>query len=99
MTIKEITSLLVSLKADIGDDFRAHEDDDKPGIQVTIATTDGNSWSYQTGDTQFMGSAYHYAHWSTVYLYRDSNCRELAREAVEELRGMVEEEKSYASAE
>lgn len=96
MTIKEITSLLVSLKSDIDDDCRASEfdgDGDKPGMQVTIGTNDGDGWSYQTGDNSFTGGCYGKRHWSVLSLYRDSNCRELAREAVEELRGMVEEEK------
>lgn len=67
-TIAEIRSLLVSLKSDIGDDYRASDDPDDniPGMCVTIGCTPGHwdkdsfpkewipySWSYQTGDNSF----------------------------------------------
>lgn len=99
MTIRDVTKLLVALKGDIDEDFRATDDtdDDKPGMCVTVATTNGHDWTYQTGDNSFSGGCYHYRHWSVIYLYRDSNCRELAREAVEELRGLVEEERELAN--
>lgn len=98
MNITEITSLLVSLKREIDDDYRASDDPDDttPGMQVTVSTSDGRSWSYQTGDNSYSGACYGDTHWSVIYLYRDSNCRELAREAVNELRGMVNEERDIA---
>lgn len=98
MNITEIASLLTSLKSQIDDDFRCSDepDDDTPGMQVTVSTSDGQSWSYQTGDNSFSGSCYGDRHWSIIYLDRKSNCRELARDAVAELRGMVAEEKDIA---
>lgn len=95
ITIKEIRSLLINLKADIADEYRASEDDTIPGMCVTIATTDGCEWTYQTGDNSFTGGCYHYRHWSVISLYRRSNCTELAREVVNELLGLVEEQKQY----
>lgn len=89
-TIKEVTALLVYLKKQIGDDYRASEDseDDAPGMLVTIATNDAASeWSYQTGDNSYTGGCYQYPHWELIYLYRDSNCRDLAKSAVSNLLG------------
>ncbi len=84
--IREISSLLVSLKGDIDDDFRASEmDDDVPGMQVTVSTYDMQSWNYQTGDNSYSGGCYGDPHWSVIYLYRRSNCVELAKDAVNEL--------------
>ena len=97
MSIEEIRQLLVSLKGDIDDDYRCDEEDDEPGMLVTIATTDGEGWNYQTGDNSFTGGCYGFRHWSVVYLYRDSNCRELGRDAVNELRDEVAEAKAWAT--
>lgn len=84
----EWARLLRSLKPDICDDYRASEDDETPGMQVTFGVTlgeDGSlSWSYQTGDNSFTGGAYGHPVWAVVSLYRRSNSRELAKEAMEE---------------
>lgn len=95
MNIKEIRALLFSLKKDICDDYRVSDDpdDDTPGICVTIATTNGKAWDYQTCDNSFTGSAYGFRHWAVISLYRDSNCLELAREAIGELRELIAEAK------
>lgn len=89
-TQNEWARLLRSLKPDIGDDYRASDDseDTKPGMQVTFGVTlkeDGSlSWSYQTGDNSYSGGAYRHPVWAVVSLYRRSNSRELAKEAMEE---------------
>ena len=95
MNIKDVASLLRALKKDIADDCRASDDpdDNTPGMQVTVATTDGKAWTYQTGDNSYSGGCYHYAHWSVIYLYRNSNCRDLAREAVAECMEPVHQER------
>ena len=97
---REIRSLLIQLKRDIADEYRCTDDpdDNTPGMLVAVATTDGESWSYQTGDNSYTGGCYSHPHWSLIYLYRRSNCTELAREAVEELLGMVEDAKRYQTA-
>lgn len=89
-TIQEITDLLISLKPDIHDDFRCDGDleDDTPGMLVTVST-DGEQWNYQTGDNSFSGACYGDPHWAVIYLYRRSNCRDLAREAVNELKDAI----------
>jgi hypothetical protein len=91
--VSEIESLLKSLKKEIDDDFRCSDDpdDNTPGMCVTISTKDGSSWSYQTGDNSFTESCYGDPHWSVIYLYRRSNCKKLAEDAVEELKEAVAE--------
>lgn len=90
--MKEWRSLLVALKQDIDDNYRASDDpeDDTPGMCVTIgftpATTDNDaSWSYQTGDNSYTGGAYGHPHWAVLSLYRRSNCRELAKDAADQI--------------
>lgn len=88
---REIRALLVSLKPTIGDDYRASDDpdDNLPGMAVTVGATvadDGElSWSYQTGDNSFTGGAYGHATWGVGYLYRRSNCAEVADAIVDEI--------------
>ena len=84
----EVESLLKGLKKDIGDDYRASEDDEVPGMLVTVGAEsgeDGISWGYQTGDNSYTGGAYGFQHWAVIYLYRRSNCKALAKDAVEQL--------------
>ena len=84
---REIAALLRALKADIDDEYRCSDDadDNTPGMCVTVATSDGQDWVYQTGDNSFTGACYHRSHWAVIYLYRRSNCDELAKAAIEEM--------------
>ncbi len=86
-SVKDLTALFVSLKSQIGDEYRASEDseDNMPGMCVTIGANDQGNWSYQTGDNSFTGDAYGYPHWAVVSLYRRSNSRELAKDAIDQL--------------
>ena len=95
--IRDLTHLLISLKREIGDEYRCSDDSDDslPGMLVTIGADATGSWSYQTGDNSYTGGAYSFPHWALVYLYRRSNCTELAREAVAELGDMIAEEYDY----
>lgn len=85
-TIADVARLIRAVKADISPEFRAYEDDDKPGILLTIGADCAGSWSYQTGDTSFTGGAYSYPHWGSAAVYRNSNARDLAREIIEQIR-------------
>jgi hypothetical protein len=88
-SIKDIAALLKDLKTSIDDDFRAYDDDDLdsvPSMLVTVGCDEDGNWSYQTGDTQFTGGAYGYPYWGQCALERRSNCLELARDIVSELR-------------
>jgi hypothetical protein len=80
-TLTDLTALFVSLKKDIGDEYRTEcQEDDIPTMDVTIGWCDkSGDWSYQTGDNSFTGGAYGYPHWAVVCLQRRSNSRELAR--------------------
>jgi len=92
---REIEKLLIFLKTTIGSDYRASDDseDTLPGMNVTISTSDGSNWSYQTGDNSYTGGCYGDHHWSVITLYRRSNCGTLSREVMAELRDMVRESK------
>lgn len=91
LTVKNVTALLRELKTQISDEYRASDDpnDDTPAMSVTLATTDGKAFTYQTGDNSFSGACYGHAHWHTLTLTRRCRSTELAREAVSELRECV----------
>lgn len=85
-TIKDLSALVRAVKADISPEYRAFEDDEDPGIQLTVGWSDETGeWSYQTGDNSFMGGAYHYPLWGVVGVYRHSNSREVARNIRDQL--------------
>lgn len=86
-TIKEITGLLIYLKKNIRDDYRAFDDEenDKPSMQVTIGASIDGSWGYQTGDNSYTGGAYEHKFWGVRALFRNSNCRELALDVLNEI--------------
>lgn len=83
---RELTSLFVALRSDIGDEYRASEEDTEPSMCVTLGfTPEDGSWDFQTGDNSYTGGAYLHPDWAVVSVYRDSNARELAKEVVEQL--------------
>lgn len=91
-SLGELAALLRSLKANIGDDYRASDDpeDDAPGMCVTVGwSPESGDWSYQTGDNSFTGGAYRYPHWGVISLYRRSNSRDLARDIQDQLAECV----------
>ena len=88
--VPQWTRLFKALKPDIGDDYRASEDEDTPGVCVTIGFTPESadadcSWSYQTGDNSYTGGAYGHPHWAVVSLYRRSNSRQLAEQCADQI--------------
>lgn len=100
MNIKDVTTLIQAIKAEIQDDYRAFEDDEDPGILLTIASTDGKEWGWQTGENCYTGGAYKYAFWLVEGVYRNTNCRELAIEMVREIKDqIVDHAYNYASRE
>lgn len=81
--VRELYSLLVWLKSQIGDEYRASgcEDDPTPSMDVTIGWSDETGgWSYQTGDNSYTGGAYGFPHWSVVCLTRRTNALTMARD-------------------
>lgn len=93
----QVCRLLKALKPDISDDYRATDDpdDNTPGMCVTVGATlqsDGVLvWNYQTGDNSFTGGAYGHSNWGVGYLYRRSNCKEVAAEIVEQIAEGIEQ--------
>ena len=86
----DLYKLCRAVKSDISDDYRAFEDDNIPGIQLTVGCDDTMSdWSYQTGDNSYTGGAYSYPHWAVVGVYRNSNCRELAADILDQLQDLI----------
>lgn len=62
------------------------------GLHITIGVTlsdEGFEWNYQTGDNSFTGGAYGHPHWVNIYLKGRSNCRELSKDAVEQLQELL----------
>jgi len=82
-TIKELSSLIKSIKPHICDDYK-DENDELPRIDLTCAINDNGEWGYQTGDDSYSGAAYFYPHWAVVSIYRRSNSRDLAKEIREQ---------------
>jgi len=89
--IKEIRALLISLKSDICDDYRASDDpdDNTPAICVTIGANEKGEWDYQTGDNSYTGGAYGFPHWAVITLERRSNSTELARDVINQLADLM----------
>jgi hypothetical protein len=79
--IKDLTKLVKHVKSYIADDYRAFEEDETPGIQLTVGwNAETGEWGYQSGDNSYTGGAYHYPIWGVVGIYRRSNSLEIARD-------------------
>ena len=88
---RELCALLKALKRDIGDEYRAQEDDTLPGMQITIGVSaDLTEWSYQTGDNSYTGGAYGFPYWGVGVLYRRSNSRNVARDIVDDAVSQID---------
>ena len=85
-SVADVARLVSSIKRDIQDDFRAYEDDDEPGILLTIGADGMGDWNYQTGDTQFTGGAYGHPYWGQAAIHHDTNPQTAAKEILDELR-------------
>lgn len=89
-TMEELVAIdLISMRADIEDDYRANDESDEPSMQITLATTLAcDDPVIQTGDNSYTGVAYGYPLWAVSALYRsfsDDECRELASELVAQI--------------
>ncbi len=92
LSVKTIAELLRNLKSDICDDFIDPDSDSNvPFIEVHICANSLEDYSYQTGDTQFMGPVYTYETFATVYLTRRTNSKEAAWEVLEEIKDNLDE--------
>ncbi len=88
ITIKEVSALVRHIKSFVpkADPDYIAEDDDKPGIDLTIGyDPESGDWSYQTGDNSYTGGAYGYPDWAVTRVYRDTNSRDCARDLIGQL--------------
>jgi len=81
---RDIARLVRVVRTTIDIDCRASEEDNEPGIQLTVGAT-CKDWNYQTGDTSFTGGAYGYRVWGIASVYRHSNSYEVADDIINQL--------------
>jgi len=101
LTISSLYPILRTVKQAINDDYRAFEEDEVPGIQITVGYhANEGTWTFQTGDNSFMGAAYGYPYWGVAGVYRSSNCREVARDIIDQIMEQVsmDDQASWESA-
>lgn len=85
-TIKDLRSLIISIKGDICDSY-VEEEGDLPSIQLTIGCSPlKGEWSYQTGDNSYTGGAYFHRHWGIATIYRRSRSADLARDIIAQIK-------------
>lgn len=90
-TAEELTELCGEIQKQIEPEFRAYADgdpDDPPGILLTVGAGP-KGWSYQTGDPQFMGGAYHYPWWGQAAIHADTDCADAARQILDEIEDIA----------
>lgn len=98
---KDLRELFILLKKEIDySDFDKSDDDNIPGLDVTIGCTfdfdDASiSWNYQTGDNSYTGGAYGHPEWFTCFVMKRTNCRELANDIINEIRDRIQEIASW----
>lgn len=69
----DLDQIVKDVREEIDDECRAGEDDDEPGIQLTVGWDGVMDWGFQTGDNSYTGGAYGYPHWAVVSVHRDSD--------------------------
>ena len=94
MNKKDLYQLCREVKKSIADDYLAFEEDEIPGIQLTVACNEHirqnkNDWSYQTGDNSYTDGAYHYPFWAVIGVYKNSNCKDLANDIIDQLEDQL----------
>ena len=96
-TVKSLSTELKRLKSSIEDDMVDWEtareaerfgEKANPSMEITLGS-DESGYGLQTGDNSFTGSAYGFRHWGVACLYRNSNCRYLARDLINQCRELA----------
>jgi len=86
---KDLVNLLIKLKKHINTDM-LQEGDTLPSIQITISVDKLLSdWNYQTGDNSYSGGCYGDPYWGVGSLYRRTNCKQLAKDLIEDLANQI----------
>jgi hypothetical protein len=84
-SVKELAHLIRAIKKDISDEYRAHEEDEIPGICLTIGCSYDKGWGWQTGDNSYTGGAYGHPFWGVGSIHRRSNSIEVAKEIINDV--------------
>jgi hypothetical protein len=71
--------------------------DNPETLQMTFASDDLETFTFQSGDNSFSGACYGLKHWGVVELAWDSDLKELAIDAVAQIADAVEMERELAS--
>jgi len=87
-TIKDLAQALTQAKGHIDND-NVREDDTLPSIDVTLSC-DERGFALQLGDNSFTGSAYSFKHWGVGTLYRRTNCRDLAKDLIDQCQELAD---------
>jgi len=69
------------------EDENNKEYDDAPSIDITLSADD-RGFALQIGDNSFYGPAYSFQNWGVSSLYRNSNCREIAKDLIGQCRDL-----------
>lgn len=90
---QDLIPVIKEVQAQILSDCRAFEEDEIPGIQITVGTTmKADAWDYQTGDNSYSGNAYFFPVWGIAGVYEDSDPREKAQEICEDILNQIPED-------
>jgi hypothetical protein len=68
----DLIALLTALQKDIGDDYRATDDE-------------LSDWAYQTGDNSYTGGCYSYPYWGLGSISRDDDPADVADALLDDL--------------
>ena len=98
---QELYSLLLRVKKNedwrsLRKDFVDYAEEGPAYIDITIGCTfdfeeGAISWNYQTGDNSFTGGAYGHPEWFTASILSRSNCKDLAKDLIDEIEGRIHE--------
>ena len=99
MTIDDKIKALVPQVQSILENYLpdTHESVDAETLQMTFASDDLETFAFQSGDNSFSGACYGLRNWGVVELGTDSDCKELAIDAVAQIADAVEMERELAS--
>jgi hypothetical protein len=90
--IEEASEILESLVFEIGSDDRASNDPDdiEPGMSVTFGTDSTRAnLLWQSGDNCYTGACYSVPFWGVVSLYRNSDIRDTAVDAIDQIMDQI----------
>ena len=86
----ELIELIQDIKGQIDEDYRAFDEDEVPGIQLTVGTSlDDQGYGWQTGDNSYDGGVYGFHTWGVVGVYPDTDPEECADDILGQIADQV----------